>query len=208
MIEAQNYIELFNRADDDPGEDEMESEHPDPDQGDGDSDSSSIISEVVFGDLSIMGDLSAEVEYALDARDRHEQLIANLQDLLDLEEQGMEVGWPKGFSAIIARDTINRNLPPKLVAEVDERLPPAPLAPSSPLELPVASPVVGMDDAVQEAPSSSSSGVACSTGAGTVQAKPVRLPNIAPQRASIRQRFAFGNLSNETARVWTSRECK
>ena len=167
-----------------------------------------------FGDLE-WENLSAPVdvdvdmdrsidEYALDARDRHEQFIANLQDLLDLEEQGMEVGWPKGFSAIIARDTINRNLPPKLVAEVDERLPPTPLAPSSPLELLVASPVVCMDDAVQEAPSSSSSGVACSTRASTVQAKPVRLPNKAPQRAAIRQRFAFGKVSNETARIWTS----
>ncbi len=30
VIEAQNYIELFNRMEDDQGEDERESEHPGP----------------------------------------------------------------------------------------------------------------------------------------------------------------------------------
>ena len=179
---------------------------PDSDAGEGSSDSSSVGLKEVFGDLEFMGEWSAEAEQAITEGREHDQFLGNLQDLLDLAGQGLEVRWPKGLNLEEAKGLVQGGLPPKLVERADIRFP-SPV-PSSPVPFAPVSPVVCKDTLEQETVPSSSSSSTAPVVVEPVQAKPVKVPSGAPKRAAIRQRFAFGNVSEETARIWTHRDSK
>ena len=110
VIEAQNYIELFNRTEDDPVAEEV-MQLSDPGTGDEGSSLDSDCESRFLGDLSDIGPKTLEdIEEARDELD-------NLQDLLDLEDAGIQVEWPKGQSATRTRELIAGGLlPPRYKA--------------------------------------------------------------------------------------------
>ena len=211
MIEAQNYIELFNRTEGDPvAEEVMQLSDPEA-GGEGTSLDSDGESEV-FGDLSDIGSWTkgeytwstGQLEEIQDARDK----LENLQDLLDLEDAGVEVEWPEGQSAMRARELIAGGLlPPRYKASVSNVTQDPQIANSEPV-LDDSVPVQKWHFNAQGIWTREEDVTHAFSGNSRELSYPPPIARRTPKArgSTIRGRFAFGKVSAEEARLQTERD--